>query len=446
VWTPRYVVAGWAPYRFGRWVWVSPWGWTWIDDARWGFAPFHYGRWAYVRHRWCWVPGPRHVHAVYAPALVAWVGGPHASISISLGHGVGWFPLGPREIYVPGYWHSHRYIHRVNVSNTIIVNNVYIDDAYRGRYRDFRYRYRDRPDAVTVVEREHFVRGRPIGERVVRVDEGQLRRWGHDARPPALTPVRESILAGQPRAAPHAARSDSRARHVVARRELPTRVSFDQERRAIEANGGRPVARTALIDRNPKERADIRIARGANIDARQRREADRAAGRDAQRDGGRAPAIERMPATEDGRREMRTQREAVRERGAAGSGPSISTNDDSARIGTSDPKGFARRERNSGGAADDSSAWAERERRQESARQQLHRQQEAAREARERSFSQPRAEPRIERSHSPQAQPRIGRAPQPRSEPRSHGSSRQGSSQGRVSSHSRGERGDGRGR
>src|SRR4051812_9490605 len=41
VWTPTRVVAGWSPYRYGRWVWVSPWGWTWIDDAPWGYAPFH---------------------------------------------------------------------------------------------------------------------------------------------------------------------------------------------------------------------------------------------------------------------------------------------------------------------------------------------------------------------------------------------------------------------
>ena len=60
VWTPTRVAVGWAPYRYGRWVWISPWGYTWIDDARWGYAPFHYGRWAHVRNRWCWVPGPRH--------------------------------------------------------------------------------------------------------------------------------------------------------------------------------------------------------------------------------------------------------------------------------------------------------------------------------------------------------------------------------------------------
>jgi hypothetical protein len=45
VWVPRQVEAGWQPYRRGHWGFVPPWGYTWIDDAPWGFAPFHYGRW-----------------------------------------------------------------------------------------------------------------------------------------------------------------------------------------------------------------------------------------------------------------------------------------------------------------------------------------------------------------------------------------------------------------
>ena len=58
VWFPHVSVVGWAPYRFGHWVWVSPWGWTWVDDAPWGFAPFHYGRWVFVGGAWGWVPCP----------------------------------------------------------------------------------------------------------------------------------------------------------------------------------------------------------------------------------------------------------------------------------------------------------------------------------------------------------------------------------------------------
>ena len=71
VWVPLRVAPGWVPYRFGHWAWVHPWGWTWIDDAPWGFAVSHYGRWANLRGTWAWVPGPLHAHARYAPALRA---------------------------------------------------------------------------------------------------------------------------------------------------------------------------------------------------------------------------------------------------------------------------------------------------------------------------------------------------------------------------------------
>ena len=29
VWRPNVVVAGWAPYHYGHWAWIAPWGWTW---------------------------------------------------------------------------------------------------------------------------------------------------------------------------------------------------------------------------------------------------------------------------------------------------------------------------------------------------------------------------------------------------------------------------------
>lgn len=42
VWFPARVSLGWAPYRDGHWSWIHPWGWTWVDDAPWGFAVSHY--------------------------------------------------------------------------------------------------------------------------------------------------------------------------------------------------------------------------------------------------------------------------------------------------------------------------------------------------------------------------------------------------------------------
>jgi hypothetical protein len=115
LWMPTTVVSGWAPYRYGHWAWISPWGWTWVDDAPWGFAPFHYGRWVTVSGRWCWAPGRYVARPVYAPALVAWVGHhPRVHPGPPL---VGWVPLAPREAYYPhyargpGYWRSVNYAH-----------------------------------------------------------------------------------------------------------------------------------------------------------------------------------------------------------------------------------------------------------------------------------------------------------------------------------------------
>src|SRR5207245_173363 len=69
VWYPREVEAGWAPYHNGHWAWIEPWGWTWVDDAPWGFAPFHYGRWIYGHDRWGWAPGPIAVRGYGGPVL-----------------------------------------------------------------------------------------------------------------------------------------------------------------------------------------------------------------------------------------------------------------------------------------------------------------------------------------------------------------------------------------
>src|ERR1700733_12015017 len=92
VWIPTAVVAGWAPYSFGHWAWISPWGWTWVDNASWGFAPFHYGRWTRWHNSWCWVPGPREERAQYGPALGVRVGGgPVVSVGGGPGAGIGWF-------------------------------------------------------------------------------------------------------------------------------------------------------------------------------------------------------------------------------------------------------------------------------------------------------------------------------------------------------------------
>lgn len=240
VWVPRGVAVGWAPYRYGHWVWVEPWGWTWVDDASWGFAPFHYGRWVYVG-RWAWVPGPVRVRPVYAPALVAWVGGPRFSLSVSVGGGVagiGWFPLGPREVYVPAYHASPVYVNRVNVTNTTIVNNINITNYNR---TDVTYINRNAPNAVTAVPQNTFGTTRRVQDAAVPVQRNQLQSAQVINNAP-VAPTRQSVLGYTPAgrvAQPPAAVQN---REVVAKTTPPPpRVPFNQRQQVLSANPGRPL-------------------------------------------------------------------------------------------------------------------------------------------------------------------------------------------------------------
>ena len=190
VWVPTAVAAGWAPYSFGHWAWVAPWGWTWVDNASWGFAPFHYGRWARWRNSWCWIPGPRQSRPVYSPAMVAWVGGGAG------GAGVGWFPLGPREVYVPGYRVSDRYVRTINITNTTIVDHTYITNVYERRISNVRYVNSAVPGAVTTVSRNVFTSAQPVNAHRMNVPQGQLARLSATGAPPEIAPVRQSRLGG----------------------------------------------------------------------------------------------------------------------------------------------------------------------------------------------------------------------------------------------------------
>ncbi|MCC7326991.1 MAG: FecR domain-containing protein [Burkholderiales bacterium] len=124
VWFPTAVAADWAPYRYGYWTEVGSWGPTWVDAAPWGYAPFHYGRWAFIGGRWGWCPGAYVARPLWAPALVAWTGGPGWGLSVSLGRPVyGWVPLGWAEPYRPwwnrcssGCWDRYNRPYAVNVA------------------------------------------------------------------------------------------------------------------------------------------------------------------------------------------------------------------------------------------------------------------------------------------------------------------------------------------
>jgi hypothetical protein len=214
IWVPTSVPVGWAPYRFGHWAWIAPWGWTWVDDAPWGFAPFHYGRWVSYGGGWGWSPGPLgYWNPYYSPALVGWVGGAGFGVGFGFGGGwgfgvgigFGWYPLGWGQPFYPRYcgwgyggWYrgggyvSNAYFRNVNITNTHINNfNNISRDYYGGRNTNEVMR-----SGVTSAPRSAFTSGANVNKVGGAVPASALGK-AQSLNSPKVTPTRSSVLGGQ---------------------------------------------------------------------------------------------------------------------------------------------------------------------------------------------------------------------------------------------------------
>jgi len=236
VWVPTGQRAGWTPYSTGSWVRDPYYGWTWVDSAPWGWAPYHYGRWVFVDGYWAWAPGPVVTRPVYAPALVAFFGGPGVSVSVN-GPLVGWVALGWGEPVVP-WWGRSGFIHEPSwrgwggprvVNDVVVTNTTVVNVQNISVYRNAGVR-----NAVVVVNENRFGRGPITSAREARVDEKNL-HVTHEApqiaaRPASFVPtdrrgirppeasLKRSVVATRP---PHVAPESA---HGGERRTGPTGV------------------------------------------------------------------------------------------------------------------------------------------------------------------------------------------------------------------------------
>jgi hypothetical protein len=282
IWFPHVAVVGWAPYHYGHWAYIAPWGYTWVDDAPWGFAPFHYGRWVTVGGVWGWVParpaavvvGVAYVRPVYAPALVAWVGGPHFAIGVGVGGGfaagvnVGWFPLGPREVYVPSYHVSRAYVNNVNITNTTVnttvVNNYYNTTVVnRTTVTNVTYVNQRVTGAVSVTSPQAFTSAQSVSRNSVTFDAREVASAPVVATTPTVAPSRQAVLGSGATATVHPPAA-LQTRAVVAKvTPPPPPPSFAKQQQAIQANGGRPLAMSETRQLQPETaqaRPNIKIA------------------------------------------------------------------------------------------------------------------------------------------------------------------------------------------
>ncbi len=233
IWVPSGMPAGWAPYQSGRWIWQDPYGWTWVSNESWGWAPYHYGRWVQTDNSWGWVPPPprgyrgpsavMNIEPVYAPALVAFVGGGNWGVSLSIGgSAIGWVPLAPAERYYYPWQPAPR-------ATTSSYTNIMVSNA------------------VTIVTTNTFATA-PV--RPIRVGQTQIERApviGFTAV--GVVPSRASLVVSPERSqgSPPVPRVTTE-RPMVARLVPPPRPQpFTQKVAEIEKTG-KPVARPVAVE------------------------------------------------------------------------------------------------------------------------------------------------------------------------------------------------------
>jgi hypothetical protein len=181
---------------------------------------------------------------VYAPALVAFVGGSGFGVTVGFGPGVtgvAWFPLGPRDVWVPGYRCSPRYVQNVNVTNTRVVTvtqvaNVYKNYTVNRTVNVNEYTYARNVSAVTVVDRETFVNARPVANATIRVTPEQFEKARVvDSTPPA--PTRNSYVAATAKPVPASKRpaTSFTDRKVVAKLSPPIPAAGGHEPRIVDS-------------------------------------------------------------------------------------------------------------------------------------------------------------------------------------------------------------------
>ena len=332
VWYPQVPVADWAPYRYGHWESIAPWGWTWVDDAAWGFAPFHYGRWTTIGTRWAWVPGPLGRHPVYAPALVSFVGGSSVGFALSSGPGIGWYPLAPGEVWVPFFNASPVYVRNVN--------RYLVADSRR--YNPGPHFFMRRPEAITTVRVDDFNRGRPVQSSWTRVSGNDLNRmqptippgpsrearrdFFRDHRTQVAPPQQHVVTAPAfPQREPQQVREHPQFREQLLQREQQGRAQQaremqvrqqqqwrDQQQQAVQAQRVEAV-RQQRQEQAHQQQAAREFQRQQAWQQQQQHQQQRAYVPPQQQQQHAAPPVQRQQSQQQRREERRDQRQAQRD-------------------------------------------------------------------------------------------------------------------------------------
>jgi len=207
------------------------------------------------------------------------VGGGGFGVTVGLGAvtGVAWFPLGPRDVWVPSYRCSPRYVTNVNVTNTRVVTvtqvtNVYDTYTVNRVVNVNEYTYARNVSAVTVVDRETFVNARPVAKDTIRVTPEEYQQVRVVDKAP-IAPTRNSYVASTAKLVPPAQRPvrSFYDRKVVAKLPPPIPPAGGHEPRIVDSakpeHPAEPAPHAQTPDAERRARAQEPAPRGQQPNA-----------------------------------------------------------------------------------------------------------------------------------------------------------------------------------
>ena len=265
VWRPDVDQREFRPYYTnGRWV-MTEYGNTWVSEYDWGWAPFHYGRWVTDRYnQWLWIPD-----TTWGPAWVNWRSGAGQ---------YGWAPLGPSisiGFNIPSFWwvfvpQTRIYVDRFPryrsyrnpryISNTVIINNVYVHNRntyYTGPRRDEIRRVINRDVPVYNINRIDRPGRSGISNNTVNVYNPRPVRGVDNRKAAPRTVVQKDALVRNDRGAAASTRNrnDARNERPQQRNENQVRPSARSiENRTDRSNDNRISSERVTLDRATKDR------------------------------------------------------------------------------------------------------------------------------------------------------------------------------------------------
>src|SRR5208283_2422606 len=159
--------------------------------------------------------------------------------SFAAGVNVGWFPLGPREVFVPSYAVSRAYINRVNISNTTVNETVVNKNV---NVTNVHYVNQGVPGAVTATSPHAFTSAQPVSRNLAAVNQREVESAPVGVAAPSVAPPKQAVMGSgaSTNVRPPAALAN---RAVVAKTAPPPPPpAFEKQQAAIQANHGQPIS------------------------------------------------------------------------------------------------------------------------------------------------------------------------------------------------------------